>query len=155
VTELSKVLTPENVAETLPRFSGLSRREAEALAVSIKPAPVVPQRDVITAVRARAPRPAPQEARTVRVSPAMTLEVHPGELVQAPDPHSAPVAPARPVQRDAVEPLDAERSRLHVNVSRRFLEKLDREVGSRPWPTFAWPAGAITIWPLASCSGTG
>jgi hypothetical protein len=39
VTELSKVLTPENAAETLPRFFGLSRREAEALAVSIKPVP--------------------------------------------------------------------------------------------------------------------
>jgi 5-methylcytosine-specific restriction endonuclease McrA len=71
VTELSKVLTPENAADTLPRFYGLSRREAEALAVSIKPVPAVPQ-------------------------------------------------------RDAAEPLDAERSRLHVNVSRRFLEKLDR-----------------------------
>jgi hypothetical protein len=37
----------------------------------------------------------------------------------------APAAPATPAQRDAVEPLDAERSRLHVTVSRRFIEKLD------------------------------
>ena len=42
VTELSKVLTPENAADTLPRFFGLSRREAEALAVSIKPVPAPP-----------------------------------------------------------------------------------------------------------------
>jgi hypothetical protein len=125
VTGLSKVLTPENAADTVPRFFGLSRREAEALAVSIKPLPVVPQRDVVTAIRAPAPQPAPQVARTAPVSPAMTPEVHPCELVQAPQPYLAPVAPPRPAQRDAVEPLDAERSRLHINVSRRFLEKLD------------------------------
>jgi hypothetical protein len=126
MTEVSKVLTPENATDTLPRFFGLSRREAEALAVSIRPVAVAPQRDVVTAVRAPAPRPAPQEARTAPLSPAMTLEVHPGELVHAPEPCLVPVAPARPAQRDAVEPLDAERSRLHVSVSRRFLEKLDR-----------------------------
>jgi 5-methylcytosine-specific restriction endonuclease McrA len=125
VTELSKVLTPENAADTLPRFFGLSRREAEALAVSIKPVPAPPQRNVVTAVRSPAPRFAPPEARIEPLSPAMTLEVHPCEVVQA-VPRPTPVAPARPSQRDAVEPLDAERSRLHVNVSRRFLEKLDR-----------------------------
>jgi 5-methylcytosine-specific restriction endonuclease McrA len=125
VTELSKVLTPENAADTLPRFFGLSRREAEALAVAIKPVPAPPQRAVVTAVRAPAPRPASQETRTVPLSPAMALELHPGEPVQAPEAF-APVPPARPAQRDTVEPLDAERSRLHVTVSRRFLEKLDR-----------------------------
>jgi hypothetical protein len=126
VTELSKVLTPENAAHTLPRFFGLSRREAEALAVSIKPVPAVPQRDVITAVRAPAPGPAPQEARTVPLSPALALGVHPCEPDPAPEPCLTTVPAARPAQRDAVEPLDAERARLHVSVSRRFLEKLDR-----------------------------
>jgi hypothetical protein len=126
VTELSKVLTPENAADTLPRFFGLSRREAEALAVSIKPVSAAPQRDVVTAVRAPAPRPPPPEARAVPLSPAMALEVHPCEPDQVPESCLAPVSVARPAQRDAAEPLDAERSRLHVNVSRRFLEKLDR-----------------------------
>jgi hypothetical protein len=125
VSELSKVLTPENEADTLPRFFGLSRREAEALAVSIKPVPAAPKRDVVTAVRAP-PASTPQDARTAPLPPAVTLELHPGEPVHEQDLRHAPVAPARPAQRDAAEPLDAERSRLHVNVSRRFLEKLDR-----------------------------
>src|SRR5919204_4252438 len=37
VVELAKVLTPENRHEVLPRFFGLSRREAEAMAGSIRP----------------------------------------------------------------------------------------------------------------------
>src|SRR5919198_3748423 len=52
VVELAKVLTFENRHEVLPRFFGLSRREAEALAVSIRPVEVAPRRDVVTVVRA-------------------------------------------------------------------------------------------------------
>ncbi len=40
VNELAKVLTPENRADVLPRFFGLSRREAEAVAASLRPAEV-------------------------------------------------------------------------------------------------------------------
>jgi hypothetical protein len=52
VCELAKVITPENAAEVLPRFFGLSRREAEAVAASIRPAGAIPQREVVTGVRA-------------------------------------------------------------------------------------------------------
>src|SRR5512138_377669 len=55
VTELARVLTPENRAEVLPRFFGLSRREAEAGAATLRPAEVVPVRDVVTAPRSAAP----------------------------------------------------------------------------------------------------
>ncbi len=55
VTEVAKVLTPENRAEVLPRFFGLSRREAEAVAVSLRPAEVVPRRDVVTFLPPAAP----------------------------------------------------------------------------------------------------
>src|SRR5512133_3425667 len=51
VNELARVLTPENREQVLPRFFGLSRREAEAVALSLRPAEVVPPRDVITAIR--------------------------------------------------------------------------------------------------------
>src|ERR671932_679481 len=55
VVELAKVLTFENRHEVLPRFFGLSRREAEAMAVSIRPVEVAPRRDVVTVVRPTAP----------------------------------------------------------------------------------------------------
>src|SRR5512140_3288849 len=65
VNELARVLTPENRADVLPRFFGLSRREAEAVAATLRPAEVVPTRDVVTAIRPPAPatalRAAPDE----------------------------------------------------------------------------------------------
>jgi hypothetical protein len=51
VHEVAKVLTPENKDEVLPRFFGLSRREAEQVKVSLRPAEVIPIRDVVTAIR--------------------------------------------------------------------------------------------------------
>src|SRR5512141_493063 len=47
VAELARVLTPENAGEVLPRFFGLSHREAEALSASLRPAEVIPTRDVV------------------------------------------------------------------------------------------------------------
>ena len=47
VAELGRVLTPENAGEVLPRFFGLSHREAEALSASLRPAAVIPTRDVV------------------------------------------------------------------------------------------------------------
>jgi 5-methylcytosine-specific restriction endonuclease McrA len=41
----------------------------------------------------------------------MALEVHPCEPAHVPQPCLPPVPPARPAQRDAVEPLDAEAKR--------------------------------------------
>src|SRR5919197_1255605 len=72
VVELAKVLTPENREDVLPRFFGLSRREAEALAVSIRPVEVAPRRDVVTVVRAAVPA-------LIGDSPSSTLrgELHP------------------------------------------------------------------------------
>jgi len=55
VCELSKVITAENCADVLPRFFGLSAREAAAVAVSIRPVAHRPRRDVVTSLRAAAP----------------------------------------------------------------------------------------------------
>jgi hypothetical protein len=141
VIEVAKVLTPENVTETLPRFFGLSRREAEELAVSIRPVAVVPVRDVITPVRASdlgmtlrgpavatdpAPRPpSNQELTAVLFRPA---EVRPAPAPQEPDPEPSAVEATPPrtgaAPRSSVERLTGELSRLHVTVSKKFLAKL-------------------------------
>jgi hypothetical protein len=130
VNELAKVLTRENRADVLPRFFGLSRREAEAVAVSLRPAEVVPTRDVITVIRPAASAQAALPAASPG-SPPVHLD-EPRPIVVHLDEPTAPVAAAAPMSRpappppsDSVEPLDAELARLHVTVSRRFLEKLD------------------------------
>jgi 5-methylcytosine-specific restriction endonuclease McrA len=138
VNELARVLTPENRAEVLPRFFGLSRREAEAVAVSLRPAEVVPTREVITAIRPAAPalRAVTAQAALPSGAPALpTPAVHPDEpsalAVHLDEPNTPVLVPVAvpllppPSQRDSVERLDAELARLHVTVSRRFLEKLE------------------------------
>jgi 5-methylcytosine-specific restriction endonuclease McrA len=136
VNELARVLTPENRAEVLPRFFGLSRREAEAVAVSLRPAEVMPTRDVITAMRptAQALRATTAQAALPAASPeSPTPRVHPDEpVVVHLDEPTAPVVaaaprplPPPPPLRESVEPLDTELARVHVTVSRRFLEKLE------------------------------
>ena len=136
VNELARVLTPENRAQVLPRFFGLSRREAEAVAASLRPAEVVPTRDVITAVRPAAPAlraATAQAALSAASSESQALRVHPDEpVVVHLDEPTAPVLVAAPLPplpapppRESVEVLDAELARMHVTVSRRFLEKLE------------------------------
>jgi hypothetical protein len=113
--DVAKVLTPENRAEVLPRFYGLSHREAELLTATVSPVEVPPARTVVTPVRASAPAlldTKGAERPTLPVAPEPTDLVRTSELLT-------------PVKRDTVEPLNSEQSRFHVTVSRRFLEKLD------------------------------
>jgi 5-methylcytosine-specific restriction endonuclease McrA len=145
VTQVAKVVTPENKDELLPRFFRLSRSQAEQLAVSLRPVEVIPVREVVTAIRpasaatrAAAALPAPAEA--TGASPAAGVDIFqlsPGEAagmdggppgaqlhqVKSPLPFGREPPPEPP--RDEIEPLDAKLSRLHVTVSRRLLEKLD------------------------------
>ncbi len=128
VAEVARVLTPENRAQVLPRFFGLSKREAQALAAALLPVESPPRREVVTAVRVSA------LASTTAAGSAARVAVQPVELARPrPDtvPHvqtDAPRAeqasqPPQPPPR--TEPLTAELNRFHVTVSRRFLEKLD------------------------------
>jgi hypothetical protein len=112
VTEVAKVVTAENADEVLPRFFGLSRREAAEVAVEIRPVEVIPRREVVTPLRAPAP------ARVTKAPPGEDL-FHPCEtpIQIKPTPPPAP-------SRDEVKPLDAELSRYHLTVSRSFLAKL-------------------------------
>src|SRR5512138_2525793 len=59
VFELAKVLTPENRDEVLPRFFQLSKREAKAVAVALRPDSAPPRRELVTAVRLRPAAAAP------------------------------------------------------------------------------------------------
>jgi len=132
VTEVAKVLTPENRSEVLPRFFGLSRREAEAVTVSLRPAEVVPTRDVITPIRpAAAPAQAALPAAAAPESPTggASDERQPLVHMDEPETPAAAAAPFRlaapPPPPESVELLDAELARMHVTVSRRFLAKLE------------------------------
>jgi hypothetical protein len=137
VTVLAKVLTSENKDEVLPRFFDLSRREAEQVAVSIRPAEVIPVRDVVTPIR-----PAASSGRAV--APATTLPMAvtsdspAAEAARSSafafhmDETTPPVRVAAPVvqlvpepPRDEIEPLDANLSRLHITVDDELLQLLE------------------------------
>jgi 5-methylcytosine-specific restriction endonuclease McrA len=135
VVELAKVLTPGNVSDVLPRFFGLSRREAAEVAVSIRPVESPPLREVVTVSQSVTPRStarsdqrpdAPTEdagAPPLRPAEAgrRTNDLLPFETaVSAVAPHPGPME--RP---STIEPLDGTRARLHITVSRRLLAKLE------------------------------
>ena len=139
VVELGKVVTTKNIAELLPRFFGLSARDAAAVAASIRPVEDPPLCDVVTIVRA-ASVPAAASSILATATPratasslfaapeALTLEsVRTSEVGRGRNAGASSVAlSARPPPRDMeVEPLDGDLRRLHVTVSRRILEKLD------------------------------
>ncbi len=123
VVELSKVMTPENRGDVLPRFFHASKQEAKAVAAELKPAEAAPHRTMVTAVRPLAAPPAAVPTRTEerdRIEPP----VHPDELEPPAAPKAAPGPETPPSARSETEPLTAELNRLHVTVSRRFLDKL-------------------------------
>jgi hypothetical protein len=134
VIELAKVLTPDNVAEVLPRFFGLSRREAAAVAVSIRPVEKPASREIVTAVQPVASLITARVDQRSPVSPPAAASVlRPAEAELAADtlnstgmglPAAAPRR-ASVAQPSAIGPLDAERARLHITVSRRLLAKIE------------------------------
>jgi hypothetical protein len=124
VVELARVITPENRADVLPRFFHASKQEAKAVAAEILPAESVPRREVVTMVAAPAARAMVPPDATVEAPASAPLaprqvgaEVRPVEL--------EPSLPPRPAAPMAVQPLTSEARRLHVTVSKRFLEKLE------------------------------
>jgi hypothetical protein len=105
VVELARVITPENSADVLPRFFYLSKQEAKAVAVEICPAAVVPRREVVTKVVTELPRAA---------------AFHPGETPMTQYVQAA--SQAVPMQS---EPLTPNLQRLHMTVSKGFIDKLE------------------------------
>jgi len=129
VIELAKVITAENRHEVLPRFFHRSKSEAKAVSAALAPAEAPAKREVVTQVKPMRL----EERRPSAIQPGQPVQ--PVELVR-PDPgarttaraeavaHAPPPAPGP--RRDGTEPLTAELHRLHVTVSNRFLEKLER-----------------------------
>jgi hypothetical protein len=116
VFELSKVMTNENVAVVLPRFFGVSKREAQEIVAEPKPEPA-PERTLITPVRAL-PLPTADD-RQVELGQAK----YPDANSDAP-PREVLLPPPTPAPRRIVEPKTADLTRLHVTVSRTLLKKL-------------------------------
>jgi 5-methylcytosine-specific restriction endonuclease McrA len=128
VVELAKVITPQNRAEVLPRFFGLSKRDAMEIVAELKPVEAPPRRAVVTSVAPAASRALVADARPISDEAARGAEDagRPADLVRANvatenrgSLSHAETAPA------VIEPLTADLRRYHVTVSKRFLAKLE------------------------------
>ena len=103
VIVLARVMTEANRHEVLPRFFGLSRQEAEQVAVEIRPVEVVPRRTVVTEALL---------ATLAAVPATVNVKEYSRSLVE--------LAPARTL----VEPLTPRETRMHVTVSPEFVALL-------------------------------
>ncbi len=141
--ELAKVLTEENKATVLPRFFGLSSREAQEVVAELQPRQAPATRTIVTKATSRpaaratvleqpglptlslVPALAPLPAASPALSPHH--EQHPNAVplsqLRTPEVDFGGVDRAAP-RPDEIEPLSAERRRLHVNVSKAFVKKL-------------------------------
>jgi hypothetical protein len=128
IIELAKVLTPENRVEVLPRFLHCSRREAQAVSAELAPMEAAPHRTVVTALPIVAARPAEVQPSVLHPF-APSKSPAPAESCVLAEPGSTVELTARPVPalapRSASEPLTADLRRLHVTVSKRFMEKVE------------------------------
>jgi hypothetical protein len=136
VVALAKVITPENRTVVLPRFFRLSKRDAMEIVAELKPVETPPMRAVVTSV-------APTTARSIEM-PTMpaALDAPPprgasSRLADRLDasspaedrgllsrPQANVVEPSSEPKPATVDPLTADLRRLHLTVSKRFLDKL-------------------------------
>jgi hypothetical protein len=134
--ELAKVLTEENREAVLPRFLGISTREAREIVAELKPRESPPMRAV---VRLLVPARREEAGHALLPTPISAAAIGSATPAGQParsaakdtDPESlwtskTPVAPPPRVEprRDEVDPLTGELSRLSTTVTRRFLAKL-------------------------------
>ncbi len=122
VIELSKVITPENRQEVLPRFLHASKREAMAISAELRPFESPPQRAVVTRMVVP-PTPADVPVQPVGQAPSSS----PVEGRSGSPGESEPLVGARsvPPGESEVTPLTADLRRLHVTVTRQFVAKLE------------------------------
>jgi hypothetical protein len=129
--ELARVLTEENRTEVLPRFFGLSTREAVEVTAALLPREQPPLRTMVTQLE-REQRAA---AAAAHAGPAVAFALLPAPVeppvpirtvgaVLAPEPTSTQRARGM-APRDDIEPLTADLRRLHITVSREFLRDLE------------------------------
>jgi hypothetical protein len=120
-----KVLSPGNRNEVLPRFFHRSKREAAEVAAAIRPDEAPPRREVVTTlVRVAAPE-AMIQALGAKAPPVADVVDASQRAVQPVEPPHANLPMPPQEGRTIAEPLTAVLRRLHITVSRRFLEKLE------------------------------
>jgi hypothetical protein len=132
IIEAAKVVTVENWEAVLPRFFGLSRREAMEVVAELQPHPAPPTRTVVTS-RTAPPLPAREASARASLLPEGPVPHATEAATGSPDELTVsetavlPAAAPRPAE---VVPLSAHQSRLHVTVSDRFLRKLEAATDS-------------------------
>jgi hypothetical protein len=100
VGQLARVLTPANEAEVLPRFFGLSAREAQEVVAAIRPDPTPPRREVVTPVVAAGARPPAREAGAGQgAGEAAAIRCDHGPC-PSPNPNPTPPAGEREVSKE-------------------------------------------------------
>jgi hypothetical protein len=130
--ELAKVLADENREALLPRFFGLSAREAQELVVELQPRQAPATRTVVTGAPQVVPVPPAAMHHPLTMVPPATGEpspVLPPDVVPPSQLRTSEVAfggDARSAANcDDVEPLTADLRRVHITVSRQLLKKLE------------------------------
>jgi hypothetical protein len=127
IVEAARVVTAENCETVLPQFFGLCRSQALEVVAALQAHPAPPTRTVVTVPRAASPAAAAREAAS---APSLPVSRPPEEATSRPgdSPHEfadreyAPTsAPPPPLE---VVPLSAEKRRVHITLSKRFLDKL-------------------------------
>ncbi|BDG04635.1 HNH endonuclease [Anaeromyxobacter oryzae] len=128
IVEAARVVTAQNWETVLPRFFGLSRREAMEVVAELQPHPGPPTRTIVSPVRT-----APSEVAAGPASAVPPLPLEAGAAGPAGNRPSGSsseltereVNTSTPTHRPAeVVPLTADLRRFHLTVSDRFLEKL-------------------------------
>ena len=133
IAELAKVLTEENRAVMVPRFFGLSAREAQELVAELQPRPAPPLRDLMTSVTRVVSPTGPAPSLRLEL-PSASGSLLAGSEARRSNTDSqslltsevAPTHPARVAPRpDEFEPLTASLTRLHFNVRREVVKKVE------------------------------
>lgn len=123
VGQLARVLTTGNEAEVLPRFLGLSAREAAEIAAELLPRADAPRREVVTLLAASDV--APAVPPLARAASTMASAPPASAACSAPEPlHTYEVHVRVEPRTPEVEPLNADLRRLHLTVSKGFLVKV-------------------------------
>ena len=129
IAELAKVLTEENRSVVVPRFFGLSAREAQELVAELQPREVPSTRMVVTRVLDRpATPPASITQPQLALASAPQADAHPTEdpLSRVLTSELANGGGGRGVaKRDEIVPLTAELRRVHFNVGTQVVKKLE------------------------------
>ncbi len=142
IIEAARVVTAENWETVLPRFYGLSKREAMEVVAALQPHPAPPTRSVVTAVRTAvvtAVRPAPAMQSVTTAAPALALgeASEPRRAQPEPDlarPASQPGWPDEPTP--STDPAGRSRPAVRGRAAHRRAEPPPRD-GVEPVPAQA------------------